>query len=346
VKLHPFTPERQIGIIYQVEGSFADVTFSAAGKLPRSHFGEYVGRGEVGEFVIIDVGGTAAFGRLLRVGATTNSIAALSQPERQISAEGRIQLLSTLQLDGHATRGILQYPKVGDPVYAANSESILAVLGTGTSDSQAKLSLGRLSVDESIEVSVPLSRLFGRHLAIVGATGSGKSWTLGHLAESVGQAGGKMLLIDATGEFHTLGSQSSHLAFGSIADEPAGTRLVGIPHYMMRESDRNAFLNPSTGTQLPKLRDAVRSLKLATAIGLDDDADPDHKALVAADGTIGKAEVQMSRIGAASRKYTAAMEDVHAPFDIKLVAKQIQWECVWPTSRNAPDCFGGLDLDT
>ena len=47
---HPFGPERRIGHIFQVEGSFADVAFTAANKLPRTHFGEYLGRGEVGEF--------------------------------------------------------------------------------------------------------------------------------------------------------------------------------------------------------------------------------------------------------------------------------------------------------
>ena len=51
---HPFGPERRIGHIFQVEGSFADVAFTAANKLPRTHFGEYLGRGEVGELPIAE----------------------------------------------------------------------------------------------------------------------------------------------------------------------------------------------------------------------------------------------------------------------------------------------------
>ncbi|MHA7648753.1 ATP-binding protein [Mycobacterium sp. ML4] len=344
MKLHPFAPERQIGAIFQVEGSFADVTFSAAAKLPRSHYGEYLGRGEVGEFVVVDVGGAGVFGRLMRVGSATDNFEALTRTERRLAVDGRIQLLSTLRLDGTATRGILKYPKVSDPVYAASSESIMAVLGTSVADPQAKLVLGRLSVDESVEVAVPLARLFGRHLAIVGATGSGKSWTLGHLAECVGRLRGKMILIDATGEFHTLGMQATHIALGADTNEPDGTKLVGLPHHMMRESDRNAFLNPSTGTQLPKLREAMRSLRLARAIQEDDGAEADHASLVAPDGTIGKAGVRIARFGSACRKYVEVMEDPHAPFDLKVLSKQIQWECVWPTDRNAPDQFGTMDF--
>lgn len=338
MKHHPFTPERHIGVVYQIEGSFADVTFIAATRLPKSHFGEYLGRGEVGEFVVVDVGGCAAFGRLLRVGALTTNVDTLSHSDRRIPADGRIQLLSTLNLDGSSTRGILKYPKVGDHVYAASSEAILGVIGAVEG-----LSLGRLSVDESVEVSVPLARLFGRHLAIVGATGSGKSWTLGHLAESVASLSGKMILIDATGEFHTLGSSATHLAFGSLSDEPAGTSLVGIPHFMMRESDRNAFLNPSSGTQVPKLREAIRTLRLSAAIVADSCADATHTSLVAEDGSITKAGVQMSTFGSATRAYGAIVEDPHAPFDIKLIGIQVQRECVWPTDRNHTDCYGAMD---
>lgn len=343
MKLHPFTPERQVGVICQVEGSFADVTFSAATKLPRSHFGEYLGRGEVGEFVVIDVGGAAVFGRLLRVGSMTNNIDTLTQQDRRVAVEGRIQLLSTLHLDGKATRGILKYPKVSDPVYAASAEAILSVLRGGDADTDTQLILGKLSVDDSVEVAVPLTRLFGRHLAVVGATGSGKSWTLGHLAESVGQLCGKMILIDATGEFHTLGTSAKHLAFGSLNDEPTGSTLVGIPHYLMRESDRSAFISPSSGTQLPKLREAIRSLRLAHAITTDSSATAEHHAIVDSEGTIKKASLKIATFGSANRAYGTAMEDSHGPFDLKQLARQIQWECVWPTDRNAHDQYGGLD---
>jgi uncharacterized protein len=341
MKLHPFTPERQVGVIYQVEGSFADVAFAAAAKLPLSHFGQYLGRGEVGEFILIDVGGIGAFGRLLRVGSNTTSIDALTQQGRQVPVEGRIQLLSTLHLDGTATRGILKYPKVGDPVYAASAEAIKSVLGTEGADSTLAVSLGRLSVDESVEVEVPLARLFGRHLAIVGATGSGKSWTLAHLAERVNELGGKMLLIDATGEFHTLGSRATHLAFGSVAKEPAGTRLVGIPHYMMRESDRNAFLNPSGGVQLPKLREAVRSLKLAQAIRDDVASEPAHRRIQQPNGLVVKANGNIANYQDAVTKHISAIEGQHAPFTFRLLAAQVQNECIWPTGQGQnTDRFG------
>jgi hypothetical protein len=341
---HPFSPERHIGHIYNVEGSFADVTFYAADKLPRAHYGEYLGRGEVGEFVVIDVEGIAIFGRILRIGTPANRAEELlTESGRNVPVEGRIQLLSTLELSGKATRGISKYPKVGDAVFAASSEAILAVIGTSPSAAVPTLRLGSLSVDESVPVDVPLSRLFGRHVAVVGATGSGKSWTLGHLAESVAALRGKMILIDATGEFRTLGDRAKHFAFGSTAGEPAGAQCVGIPHYMMRESDRNAFLNPSAGSQLPKLREAVRTLRLVQAVADDTSPDPAHHMFASAQGAaFPKTGNSIEAYQSAMQKYIGSVEDAHYPFNFRALADQVQCECIWPTGQNQKSSvFGG-----
>lgn len=343
MKVHPFAPERQVGVVFEVDGTSVGVAFSEAQRLPRPYFGESVGRGEVGQFLIVDVGGIGAFGRVLKVGTALNAI----EPEtlrdtHRFPIQGRLQLLSSLQLNGTAVRGITKYPRVGDPVYAAGAETIAAVLESGSTDRSTSIPLGRLSVDEAVEVSVPLARLFGRHLAIVGATGSGKSWTLARLVESVGGRRGKLVLIDATGEFHTLGGAARHISFGSLDDEPSGSSLVGIPHNMMRESDRNAFLSPSSGTQLPKLREAVRSLRLARAIASDAAPDASHLKLVD-HGSIKKAGVKLATFGGAARKYSSTIEDPRAPFDIKLIGEQIQWECVWPNDKYQQDCYGSLD---
>ncbi|WP_416442555.1 ATP-binding protein [Leucobacter sp. HNU] len=345
MKVHPFSPERRIGHIYQVEGSFADVTFSAANKLPRAHFGEYLGRGEVGQFVLIDVGGVATFGRLLRVGTPPGRAEDLQgEATRKVPVEGRIQLLSTLELSGTSTRGIAKYPKVGDAVFAASAEAILSVIGTAPGSITSTLRLGRLSVDDSVSVDVPLSRLFGRHLAIVGATGSGKSWSLGHLAESVASLGGKMILIDATGEFRTLEDRARHLAFGSTAGEPNGTVPVGIPHYMMRESDRNAFLNPSAGVQLPKLREAVRTLRLARAVRSDAAPDQAHLDFIGNSPPVVKEGKPLASFHSAIQKYGAIVNAPQAGFNFKALADQVQCECIWPTGFGAKSSeFGGVN---
>lgn len=344
--MHPFSPERRVGTVYEVEGSRVGVTFDDASRLPRSLYGEYAGRGEVGEFLLVDVGGVGAFGRVVRIGTPVANSDHLGNPayDQRIPVQGQLELLSTLRLDGTSFRGIAKYPRVGDPVFAASGQSIATVLDALPQEAAA-MPIGRLAVDESITINVPLSRLFGRHLAIVGATGSGKSWTLGHIAENVASLRGKMIIIDATGEFRTLNG-ARHLSFATEAGEPKGTTVVGIPHFLMRESDRNAFLLPSAGAQLPKLREAVRSLKLAHAIQTSSNAPASHKAWVDADGLIAKANRNISEFQRLLEAYGSDVEKPAAPFDITLLSAQIQNECIWPSGKvgnqtNAE--FGGIN---
>lgn len=341
--LHPFTPERLVGTVFEVEGSYVGVAFVDASRLPRSLFGEYVGRGEVGEFLIVDVGGVGAFGRVVSVETAVRNSDSFGHSEsgRRIPVQGKLQLLSTLHLEGTSVRGIAKYPRIGDPIYAASGSAISAVLDAAPSGKGA-VPLGRLSVDESVVVNVPLARLFGRHLAVVGATGSGKSWTLGHLAENVAALNGKMILIDATGEFRTL-AEATHIAFADDAGEPQGTTIVGIPHYRMRESDRNAFLLPSAGAQLPKLREAVRSLKLAHAIEADGSAPSKHTSWISADGTIIKANRNRLEFQAIMASYSSVTEKRNAAFDIALLAEQVQNECIWPSTRYSETNFGDVN---
>ena len=44
-------------------------------------------------------------------------------------------------------------------------------------------------------------RFFGRHCAILGATGGGKSWTTARIVEECLKHKSKIILLDATGEY-------------------------------------------------------------------------------------------------------------------------------------------------
>lgn len=340
MKSHPFSAERFVGLIHKVDGSNVQLTLPSAAALARSQYGERIARGEVGEFLIVDVGGLAIFGRITHVEVVAGELRDLSPTDKTPMSLGRLQLLSSLKLDGDVQRGIARYPRIGDSVYVASDEVIQAIISTGplTTDENSQIDMGRLSVGESVEVRVPISKLFGKHLAVLGATGSGKSWTLAHLAESVVAKRGKFLLIDATGEFRTLGELATHLTLGNSDSEPEAI-LVGLPHYLMRETDRNAFLNPSSGAQLPKLRDATRSLKLAAILKQEGNT----AGMLDGKGQLIKAPMQPnSTFLSFSVAHAARIEHPHSPFDITQLAEQVIRECIWPPENGK---FGKVDTN-
>lgn len=348
--LHLFPQERHVGTVSRVEGSFIEVDLPGAGELPSLHFGQCVGQGEVGEFFIVEAGGRGIFGRLIEV-ARIGAVGGTSDRDRRESARGnlgRVQLLSTVESSGRAQRGVAVYPRLGDRVFAASEEAVRAVIsGIETHQGTHEIDMGTLTVGNGIRVGIPAEKLFGRHTAVVGATGSGKSWTLSHLAVSASEIGGRMILIDATGEFRSLGARARHLVLGSTDGEP-NSNLVSVPHWHMRETDRNAFISPSSGSQLPKLRSAIRSLRLRHLLDLEANAAAKNELShhLQTDGLFTKANQDRRAYDKAQRYFAKPIESPYSQFSLRHLARQLLEECVWSTDQQRPDCFGPVDANS
>lgn len=346
--LHMFGQDRFAGEISKVEGSFVDVSLPEAHNLPGAHFGQRMGFGEVGEFLVVEVGGYGVFGRLIEVASTPMVYANRGKGiDLQRRNEGRLQLLSTIDSAGKAQRGIAVYPRIGDRVFVASDETVLSVIeGQASGTGNNSIDMGVLAVGNGINVSVPMQKLFGRHTAVVGATGSGKSWTMSHIASSIREQGGRMILIDATGEFRSLGAAATHVALGSTKDEDQA-KLVVVPHWHLRESDRNAFMSPSGGSQLPKLRAAVRSLRLRHC--LEFSSVPGTMEGLGLAEHMAKSQVvvkeKKSRLAFenATRQYSKVVENPYSQFFLRALPEQLMEECVWPTNRDDTAKFGGID---
>jgi energy-coupling factor transporter ATP-binding protein EcfA2 len=331
--LHPFTPEREVGSVYRVEAGSIETTLPRAASRPQSRLGQRVGRGEVGEFLVIDVGGIGIVGRISEVwvsSADRSNVSRAPSSDITVRPAGRVQLLATLKLDGTHIRGIERFPRLGDPVYSAPADVLEALISEDTEAGKPQLSLGALANHPEVSVKLDPSRLFGRHLAVLGATGSGKSWTVAHLSEEIAEAHGKMVLIDATGEFHTLSEDgTTHVSVGT-----SGNGACSLPHTDLDEADLNAFLRPSIGSQLPKLREAIRSLRLAAALGAE------HP-LVDEEGCIAKAEKHRSDFYDARHEKATIVEARGSAFDLRRLPKQIEHECIWSHDRYDDTKFGG-----
>ena len=91
------------------------------------------------------------------------------------------------------------------------------------------LCIGDVAGVTNTPVSVSPERLFGRHCAVLGVTGGGKSWTIAGLLGNASKHKSKVVLIDATGEFANLDSAVSHCSIGSEKDSPATSVHIGVP---------------------------------------------------------------------------------------------------------------------
>jgi DNA helicase HerA-like ATPase len=304
---------RDIGVVSRVIGTSATAILSRAMDAPVSIAGERIYPGEVGQFVIIDVDSERIFGRINEIAATAIDTGSQDSRTPLQPVLARIDLLGTLNASGRLARGIARYPRIGSSVYAARAESVRAAV---TLDETA-LTLGTF-VGHGFLVQVSAQSLFGRHLAILGATGGGKSWTVAQMAEIVASSGGKMVLLDPTGEFATL-RDAHHLVIGKALDEPDSLR-VDLPHYHLRDADRVAFFGPSGGVQLPKMRAAIRWLRLAHRA-----ENHETHGVIVQDGII--PEVDSAEVAVAVSDFRLAMEDQNSPFNLERLPEQIAAIC-------------------
>jgi uncharacterized protein len=335
--LYPFDPQRAIGTVSEVGPNAVKANLRQAA-LPegRLHYGFRLGAGEVGEFVFVECGSAAIFGRIVSVRLPERERLSV-EPELGVAREahplGVIQLLTTVDVaSGSVTGGIGTYPRLGARVYGAHPTLIKWIAessqGTPSDPEPVALSLARIPSATDTSVEITPERLFGRHCAVLGATGGGKSWSLARLVEQAATHNAKVIVLDATGEFHTLQTAVRHLHVGHDPDPPPASTEVVMPYNELTEGDLFALFKPSGQTQAPKLRAAMKSLKLGRV-----------EPALARDGVIVKARQRKAPVDEACARHANALEDPKADFDISKLTKQISEECVWPSGGTgaAPD---------
>jgi uncharacterized protein len=178
-------------------------------------------------------------------------------------------------------RGVAVFPSVGDPVALPTREQLRAIVESQGANARVVIGTSPLTADAS--VAVDPDKLFGRHLAILGNTGSGKSCTVAGLirwsleaaraerdrAERTEDVNARFIILDPNGEYtHTFDDLGSRVRlfrarlFGheDSEDEIASEPLT-VPAWMWNSHEWIAFTQASAGYQRPLLLQALRGLR-------------------------------------------------------------------------------------
>lgn len=324
-----------LGVVSAVSATQARLNLSAAEHPSGSHFesGRY-GRGEVGELVLIEGQVDLVLGRVVDV--------CIGEPERwdagrlapaSKDVSGFVQFLGTVRPDTlHVSAGVAHYPRLGDRVYAAPHAFVGRIphFMEKPVDGVApiQLCIGAVSARSDAQVNVRPEKLFGRHCAVLGATGGGKSWTVSRLLEECITYNAKVVLLDPTSEYRGQGgSFVAHCHMGEPVERASRSKDVSLPPSDFTESDFIALFEPSGKVQGPKLREAIRSLRLAQL-----------EPSLTEDGVLKKCGKAKKPIEDKFRRHSSAIEDLRAPFDAMKLAKQTMEECIFPEggSKNSP----------
>ena len=308
----PFDSGRLFGSVCQVGlGSIQVVVHGAASRVNSA---EPAVDGGVGDYVVVACSDLLVVGQLvdmrLKEASTPAPIAA-------------VELFASMHLvTGAVSSGVIRTPRLGAQVFMAHPKLVqMIVAGRARAKGKKQIALNIACLPDATHTPLEFTpdSLFGRHLAVLGTTGAGKSWTIGRLLEEVAAYNSKVVLFDASGEFDGLPPGSRNVYLGQDPNPPPGMIQAAVPYFELRESDLYAIFKPAGQSQFPKLRMAIKSLKLARLCP--------HLAL---DGTIIKAHRSKLDYDNEYRRFSPELESPTADFEIALLAKQIENECVNP----------------
>ena len=342
----PFDASRYLGTTCSVGPTQVSVTLtrSAAAK-PAVRRVASEALGEVGDFVVVDASPVGVFGRISNVSLPERERLSMEADSGELKSSpypvGQVQLLAAMNLEtGLVSAGLSAYPRLGCRVYSAHPEMIRLIAESALSgqshERELALNLATIPAAGGAALHIPPERIFGRHCAILGSTGGGKSWTVARVIEESIRHHSKIVLLDATGEFHTFHDRyAKHVRLGADDREPNSDEVC-FPYGELTQGDMLALFRPSGSSQAPRLRAAIKSLKLARLAG------PDLGSLLL-NGLIRKAGRNRAVYERAEFQYARELESNKATFDVRLLARQVEEECVWPSGTlvGSEGCWGG-----
>jgi len=341
---NPFSHHRFISYVSKVAPDITQIHFPNSNLLKKFyHEGEVLHGGVVRNFVIIEGEDCGFLAKIISVELPEKERSFLSEKsflnDDKMQPIGRVEIQLAFEIFGDpkegmkAKKGLDQYPPVGSKVYVCSSKFLAQFLKDfGKKDGcEDLLKIATLPQDESLEIEISANALFGRHLGIVGTTGGGKSFTIAKLIEEMlaKEQNVKIVLLDATGEFDGLGSDKEkefeRRKFGKKAD---GGNIY-LDYKNLTESDLFALFTPSGQAQVPVLRNAIKSLKLAKCLELEAQKKKSaptencyHEGCIKKDSTTKESFL---------KSYKTNIDEIESgvsSFEIKNLPKQLEHDCV------------------
>jgi hypothetical protein len=328
-KINPFKHEYFLGYINQVFPQYVKVHFPSSVLLNGfTHFGKEFNGGLVGSFVVIEGDKFGFLGRITELSLPESERLSLNEKAFQTSdfhPTGKVEIL--LSFDHYepytVKKGLTAYPNIGAKVFVSSGELVqeyMSRFGIKNNENIKAVELGHLVSNPEINVKVNLQSIFGRHCAVVGTTGGGKSYTVSKLIESLNKAGNKAILIDATGEYN---GKYNGLKNVNVGDGE------NIFHYSQLTIDDLFFmLKPSPRTQTPKLMEAIRSLKIAR-MSNGENLKYGQDEIKIEDGLIQKQGCNKKPYDVFYYRNISQIENGIADFDFTKLARQLNFECVY-----------------
>lgn len=264
-----FTDEQSLGEVRSVETSRITVRVTDGQRLQKARVGRLIAIQSMGDEWLIGI-----IERVWRHPVELPTLpeadppadlAAVPQEENGVS----ISLVGTYRArDGQRkdtfTRAVFLLPEINRPVFPIEEKSLEDFMGilsaSSKADAAAPLKVGTYTLDGKASAYIDGDKLFQRHAALLGSTGSGKSFTVASILEQSAQLPhANIVVFDLHGEYSSM-KFASHYRIAGIGDLKAEKEgAIFLPFWLLNYDemqslfvDRSEESAPNQASELMK----------------------------------------------------------------------------------------------
>jgi DNA helicase HerA-like ATPase len=240
----------------------------------KSSYGGLYAIAVINSFVIIPVGSERVVAIVTGLDMAEDNEASLQNRQMLVIARPRrtmwVSMIGTITQtsDGKCFEyGVRRYPELDNPVWFASEEDLDVIFDKARTTDPKHITIGKSPIFTDYDVSIDIDRFFGKHAAILGNTGSGKSCTVTAVIRSVldrGMPNAHFVIFDTNNEYEHAFTKPdgspmyNRLVLRNDSDRPTG---FWVPHWFMNSLDYHAFFRPGEGAQAPVLFTAISTAR-------------------------------------------------------------------------------------
>lgn len=167
------------------------------------------------------------------------------------------------------SRGLETFPSVGDIVLIPTEAQLKSIIESGE---KRRVYIGTSPLIGNAQVKIDPDKLFGRHLAVLGNTGSGKSCSVAGLVRwsveearkisSDNKANSRFIILDPNGEYSkAFEDMNSAKCYQVQVDNEKVANKLKVPLWLWNSEEWCGFTKASEKTQRPTIIYALKAVR-------------------------------------------------------------------------------------
>jgi len=233
----------------------------------------------INSYVILPVGSEKIVAYITRVkvqdetelnSSSSSGIITLPESKRLIVAT----MIGTITSDKEYVQGVYNFPILDNPVWYVKTEDLDQIFDqedkeTIDFDEDYFLPIGVPPAFPDYQIKINPDQLFGKHAAILGNTGSGKSCTIASILQSIFKwenndqkiNSANVIIFDTNGEYEKAFDFENSELNERVNALNISENGLKVPYWFMNYDDFDYLFQPAEGSQAPVLKRALVKAK-------------------------------------------------------------------------------------